>query len=137
MVTRILATLVLAMLSGIATPTAQAGVALVPATHSYRAGAGNVGGFTEGQVVIYPNPAEDRLNIRFSMEVSGVVTVEFYDVLGNDINFRRQFEIKPENNISTMSVANLRNGVYIAKITHVAEGSRDQRVGYFRVNVSH
>jgi hypothetical protein len=97
----------------------------------------NTSGFAEGQVVFYPNPVEDRLTVRFNLEGEGVATIGLFDVLGNDTKFRKQCELSTVNNTCQLSLGSFRNGVYIAKISYTNQVTKDTKVGYFRVTVSH
>lgn len=94
-------------------------------------------GFADGQVVFFPNPVEDRLTVRFNLEGQGEASIALYDVLGNDTKFRKQCDLSTVNNTCQLSLGGFRNGVYIAKISYTNQGTKDTKVGYFRVTVSH
>lgn len=75
------------------------------------ADAGTAGDETQ-DVVLYPNPANDRLNIRSRDDSNLIRTVAFYNLLGQELIFRN--DINSAN--SEFDVSSLANGVYIVKI---------------------
>lgn len=61
-------------------------------------------------VTVYPNPANNELNLRF--EAVGTVSVEIYDVLG-----KKMKSYTHSGNTSRTDISDLRPGLYIIKVT--------------------
>ncbi len=63
------------------------------------------------EVKIYPNPAQDKVNINIPNIGIGDYSVSIYDVLGNEV---KQAKIQESNSI--INIENLETGIYMLKI---------------------
>jgi len=74
----------------------------------------------EGDVILYPVPAKDRLNLRFKMGIENA-RIEIYDINGRLLIIKDLLDIAAEQAI-TFDVSTLKPGVYNMKIlvdTHI------------------
>jgi PKD repeat protein len=71
---------------------------------------------SDKKVVIYPNPASDRLNIEFSNSFYGSVGMEVFDIAGKVIHSSR-FEKNREHSYSVLPTGTFPPGLYIIRIT--------------------
>jgi len=71
--------------------------------------------FTTGS--IFPNPANDRLNISINMARTATVTVKLYNMLGGEM-LSQNYEMLPEgaNNLQ-LGLSNLPQGMYFCNVT--------------------
>ena len=65
---------------------------------------------TLNDVSFYPNPVKDLLNVKFASNASSVIDI--YNIIGVKVK-----SFVPEGNISKLNVADLKNGMYILRIT--------------------
>lgn len=79
--------------------------------------------FANADIKIYPNPASDKLFIKYDAEIFKDATLALYDLSGRLI-FK-------QNSTNELSIANLENGAYMVKF------SSDNFVRTFKINVMH
>ena len=77
-------------------------------------------GFEEGDLnndlVIYPNPAEDVINIKYNIVKDGVVDISLYDVLGEKVtDIVKKPLLKGVYN-SEINLSSIQSGVYTCKM---------------------
>lgn len=68
---------------------------------------------TPSTVVAYPIPTDDVINFRFSISLSSSIVVSFFDTRGRLVLTQKG---DPIQNVFTMSIASLSEGVYFTKI---------------------
>ncbi len=94
----------------------------------------NLGGVTSiapeaieaaGQFVIYPNPTEGQVNIKFNLLAAGVVKVEVLDAAGKVVYASNAQELLAGDNTATFSLNT--SGLYIVRLTTPA-GISTQKV---------
>jgi extracellular elastinolytic metalloproteinase len=66
-------------------------------------------------IQLYPNPSSDILNISFKANVASEVSFEIIDVLGKQV-FADNFTAQARNNLHTVSINNLKTGLYFIKV---------------------
>jgi len=66
----------------------------------------------EDQLIVYPNPANDKVFIRSNKDVFRPVKVEFLNLSGKSV-----FEINPFNQFEAIDVSKLKTGIYVLKST--------------------
>lgn len=64
---------------------------------------------------LYPNPITTYATIKFSENVSNLVSISIYDMLGKQIFNKKG---RPSNNTLTVSRENIESGIYIMKIMY-------------------
>ncbi|MBC7922657.1 MAG: T9SS type A sorting domain-containing protein [Ferruginibacter sp.] len=62
-----------------------------------------------------PNPARDRLTLRFAEPVAGEVTVQVYDVLGREARYESRVTPKDQRTVE-VNLAGLPNRLYLLKV---------------------
>lgn len=68
-------------------------------------------------VDVFPNPANDQLNFKFTLSHNSSVTIKIMDVLGNDVLNVVQERFETGEQKYTISIANkLNRGFYFARI---------------------
>ena len=79
---------------------------------------GSAAGITESNlntmVSVYPNPAQDKLNIALGNAGKTISNMEIFDIQGKLI---KVLELKSLNSQTSIDIADLRKGVYILKLT--------------------
>ena len=76
---------------------------------------------TRGDIKIVPNPANDKVTITLSNNMSGICEILFYDVVGKLILSK---ELDCNQKIHSFNIKNLSEGMYTVKVkqtTHVSE----------------
>ncbi|MFO0433622.1 MAG: T9SS type A sorting domain-containing protein, partial [Sphingobacteriaceae bacterium] len=73
-------------------------------------------------VLVYPNPANDELNVKLS-DLKNDVSIALYSINGSLISSQKM--IKGEATIQTQ---NLSNGVYVLMISSPTQGNYHQKV---------
>lgn len=68
-------------------------------------------------LVLYPNPSSDVLNVAFNAYAASKVSFEIIDVLGKQI-YTENFTAQAGNNLHIITVSNLKNGLYFIKIVN-------------------
>jgi hypothetical protein len=68
----------------------------------------------EKEVVVYPSPANENINVQFNQAISGSATISIFDATGSLVNRDQVNQIT--NKIFTMDVAQLPNGVYFMNV---------------------
>ena len=64
----------------------------------------------------YPNPFNPTTTIKYSIPESGIVSLKFYDILGNEVASLVNEEKAPGVYSVTFDAGNLSSGVYFYKI---------------------
>ncbi len=78
----------------------------------------DIGDDYSNDIAIYPNPANDVINIRFNFDISGGYNIEVIDINGASI-VNKQINNSAENgSIIPVPVNHLANGIYLLKIIH-------------------
>ena len=94
-----------------------------PANNSYLyvdnlAFSGSAAGITESNlnafVSVYPNPAQNILNIAIGNTGKTISKMEIFDIQGKMI---RNVDVKPLNSLTSIDIADLSTGIYILKLT--------------------
>ena len=93
-------------------------------------------GFSQGEVMLYPNPVQERINIRLNLDEEGLATMSLFYILGNDMKISRTIEVNEAMETITVPVATLRPGMYLVKIQFQGRYSKDIKIGYYRINVN-
>ena len=93
-------------------------------------------GFGIGQVVLFPNPVQDHLSVKFHMEDEGIVTFAMFDVLGNDMKLNKIVEVDDAIQTVTLPMSMYRPGMYILKVQFQSRYSREVKIGYYRLNIN-
>jgi hypothetical protein len=57
------------------------------------------------KLLVYPNPAKENLNLRFSGETKEVISIDVFNVFGEAVYHKNSY-------LSTISLSGLKNGVY-------------------------
>lgn len=80
-----------------------------------------VSGLEEGDVIadmgIYPNPADNEVNVRFGLTSNASTAVEVYDMVGQKVLSTR-VNANVGTNVVTLSTSNLRAGVYMVAVVN-------------------
>lgn len=72
--------------------------------------------FAENTVKIFPNPANDEINISFKKEINcKIIEVNIIDVTGR-IVFTKKYSDLPEKSFIKISASEFQNGIYLVKI---------------------
>jgi hypothetical protein len=90
--------------------------------------AGREGIMTEDspfQVLLYPNPAKDKLNVELIGDHSSNATINVYNILGNKV-MSSQNKIDDGTNILEVNTSILVNGIYIVEIENNGEVIRQR-----------
>ena len=86
--------------------------------------------YNSDNIAVYPNPANDLLNIELLFAESNAVNIELIDLMGKEVTtLNRTQAISP--NRYTLDVADLSKGVYILKVTN------GTKVSTSKVTISH
>ena len=86
--------------------------------------------YNSDNIAVYPNPANDQLNVRLLFAESNAVNIELFDLTGKVVaSPNRNQAISP--NQYTIDVADLSKGVYILKVTN------GTKVSTSKVTISH
>jgi hypothetical protein len=76
--------------------------------------------FAAGAIKVFPNPAEDKLNIQLPDELSGISEVRLYDAIGQLVTNRAIGPGGSHN--ATIDVRELRPGLYLGHILGAMDG---------------
>ena len=68
-------------------------------------------------VIAYPNPFRDKIQLNISAKEAMKVNIQLYDIFGKLYNSENHLASKGTTSISLPDVANLSKGIYILKIT--------------------
>lgn len=71
--------------------------------------------FTNGSLNIFPNPANDKINIAFNLKETAAIDIVLSDISGKQMISQSQIATFGENQIS-IDVSNFSNGIYILNI---------------------
>ena len=86
--------------------------------------------YNSDNIAVYPNPANDLLNVELLFAESNAVNIELIDLMGKEVTTsNRTKAISP--NRYTLDVADLSKGVYILKVTNGSKMSTS------KVTISH
>ena len=77
----------------------------------------NVSTLLEGQFTVYPNPANDQIQVSYQM-VSNQIQISVYDIVGNEVN---RINETGTNGLYTtsMDLGHLTNGIYFIELKEV------------------
>jgi hypothetical protein len=67
-------------------------------------------------VLLYPNPATDRINLNFSLLEDSDVNVYVYDMTGNIVKAESYGTIQKSNQNTSIDLNNLTSGIYFVSI---------------------
>lgn len=67
-------------------------------------------------MLVYPNPTNNNLTVKFNLENSSIVSINVVDLAGKVVYYSTNNHVEGINN-STINVANLVNGIYFVKLT--------------------
>jgi hypothetical protein len=81
-------------------------------------------GETIGSVDVYPNPANDQLNIIMAGEASDNISITIQDMTGKTIMVVSQLEM---NKVNKLNVSELSKGVYLMRI-RTGAGDRTEKL---------
>lgn len=79
-------------------------------------GMGLYAGNNKKDLIIYPNPASDRVNISFSLDKTTEGTLEVVDVLGRKVSSVGKYKCNVGENVIAINTAELSTGIYIVKL---------------------
>lgn len=65
---------------------------------------------------VYPNPAQDNVNIHFSEEVQGIPTIRIMNMQG-EICFNERIAVNPGNSSYALSISDLPAGIYVVEMS--------------------
>jgi hypothetical protein len=68
------------------------------------------------EVKIYPNPANDKLNIMLNLPYNSVITIAVHDILGNNLYHDTGESIQYGSNIISIPITNFNSGLYYIQI---------------------
>ncbi len=68
------------------------------------------------QLALYPNPARDNLFLRINSNGAGTVHIILFDLLGKKV-LEQDVDLTSGQNIKEISLDNVKEGIYIARIT--------------------
>jgi len=71
----------------------------------------------ETTFAVYPNPANDLINLSFDLKTAGNVTINIVDITGKQIATIINEEVSAGKHTKLFSTANLQNGIYYVQIT--------------------
>lgn len=77
----------------------------------------DLAGAPEMEVTMYPNPASDQLNIRYTLQKAADVEIQILDELGRAVRSTRKSNLAPAEYTEPMNVADLAAGVYYVRLT--------------------
>ena len=86
--------------------------------------------YNSDNIAIYPNPANEQLNVELLFAESNAVTLELFDLTGKSVGSSNSTQAITPNHF-TIDVANLNRGVYILKVTN------GNKVTTSKVTISH
>jgi hypothetical protein len=68
-------------------------------------------------VIVYPNPAENEVNININSEIQGMVNVQIIDLNGRVVKVQNQVNLTAGNNNLRFDVSDLSAGIYTLRLT--------------------
>ncbi|MCF8347537.1 MAG: T9SS type A sorting domain-containing protein [Bacteroidales bacterium] len=71
--------------------------------------------FTNGTVMVYPNPARDKINLSFNLKEETKIDLTLSDISGKQL-ISRSYEASAGNNQLTFDVSNFAKGIYVFNI---------------------
>lgn len=71
--------------------------------------------FTEGSLNVFPNPANDKINMAFNLKETSNIEIVLSDISGKQMISQSQIANQGENQIS-LDVSNFSNGIYVLNI---------------------
>ena len=86
--------------------------------------------YNSDNVAVFPNPANDQLNVRLLFAESNAVNIELFDLTGKVVAVPNTNQFSTTNQY-TFDVAELNKGVYILKVTN------GNKVSTSKVTISH
>ena len=86
--------------------------------------------YNHDNIAVYPNPANDQLNVELLFAESNAVSIELFDLTGKSVNIiDRTRAISP--NQYSFDVADFNQGIYILKVTN------GEKVSTTKVTIAH
>ena len=86
--------------------------------------------YNSDNIAVYPNPANDQLNVKLLFAESNPVNIELFDLTGKVVALPNTSQFSASNQY-TFDVADLSKGVYILKVTN------GTKVSTSKVTISH
>lgn len=77
----------------------------------------------ESNIVVYPNPAQDRLHVKLDSSLLGKAKWNIMDVTGK-IVYSSEFELNANNQEASFDISKLNSGMYVLQL-QTDEGSKD------------
>ncbi|MBK9460931.1 MAG: T9SS type A sorting domain-containing protein [Sphingobacteriales bacterium] len=71
----------------------------------------------ESNFAVYPNPANDLINLSFDLKTAGNVAINIIDVTGKKVATIMNEEVSSGKHTKLFSTASLQNGIYYVQIT--------------------
>jgi len=71
--------------------------------------------FTEKGIELFPNPASDKINLKFKKNLNSAVNIEIYNIYGQLIYSENKSNIHA-NELYQINLKNISNGIYTVKI---------------------
>ncbi len=68
-------------------------------------------------VIVYPNPAENEVNISINSEIQGMIDVQLIDLNGRVVKAQNQMNLTAGNNNIRFDVSDLSAGIYTLRLT--------------------
>jgi hypothetical protein len=70
----------------------------------------------ENQVMIYPNPAKESVNLNIQQSIAGNIQIILSDLSGKEIS-RSQHLVEAGNTVIPMNISSLASGVYMIQLS--------------------
>lgn len=70
-----------------------------------------------GEFLVYPNPVNDNMTLRFSLKNPGSVSLQMFNILGEKMDSWDYPDGKSGVQTLTKSIGNIPSGVYLVKLT--------------------
>lgn len=68
------------------------------------------------ELIVYPNPANDRVNFNIYIQQEGMITVRLLNYLGQDIYSEQRTNLIPGENRLSLSLNGISNGTYFVQV---------------------
>lgn len=68
---------------------------------------------SKANVQVYPNPAKDKMNVRFSSGMVGLITIKIVDLFGQNLLVQQADGV--ESSVMTIDISKVPNGIYLLK----------------------
>jgi hypothetical protein len=80
------------------------------------------------EIIVYPNPAHERINLRYPKIQSGLLDIKIYNSSGVEI---RSEKLKAEDGIYHFDVSNLEPGIYFIFLESTGKISKAEKIAVF------